>query len=43
MAQALGTQARPLRVAIVGAGPAGFYAADALLKQPNLVCTIDFF
>ena len=43
MAQALGTEARPLRVAIVGAGPAGFYAADALLKQPNLVCTIDFF
>ncbi|HJZ47411.1 MAG TPA: FAD-dependent oxidoreductase [Roseiflexaceae bacterium] len=43
MTQALGTEARPLRVAIVGAGPAGFYAADALLKQPNLVCSIDFF
>ena len=43
MAQALGTEAHPLRVAIVGAGPAGFYAADALLKQPNLVCSIDFF
>jgi ferredoxin/flavodoxin---NADP+ reductase len=43
VAQALGTEVRPLRVAIVGAGPAGFYAADALLKQPNLVCTIDFF
>jgi ferredoxin--NADP+ reductase len=41
VAQALGTEARPLRIAIVGAGPAGFYAADALLKQPNLVCTID--
>ncbi len=24
---------RPLRVAIVGAGPAGIYAADALLKS----------
>jgi len=43
MAQTIGTNQRPLRVAIVGAGPAGFYAADALLKQPNLVCTIDFF
>ena len=38
----LGTTARPLRVAIVGAGPAGFYAAEALLKQKDLVCTIDF-
>lgn len=43
MEHTLGTAARPLRVAIVGAGPAGFYAAEALLKQPNLVCTIDFF
>ncbi|MFN8567930.1 MAG: FAD-dependent oxidoreductase [Kouleothrix sp.] len=43
MAQQLGTEARPLRVAIVGAGPAGFYAAEALLKQPELVLTIDFF
>jgi ferredoxin--NADP+ reductase len=40
---ALGTEARPLRVAIVGAGPAGFYAAEALLKQKDLVLTIDFF
>ncbi|HEU4327260.1 MAG TPA: FAD-dependent oxidoreductase [Roseiflexaceae bacterium] len=39
----LGTEARPLRVAIIGAGPAGFYAAEALLKQKNLVCSIDFF
>jgi ferredoxin/flavodoxin---NADP+ reductase len=41
--QRLGTEARPLRVAIIGAGPAGFYAAEALLKQKDLVCTIDFF
>ena len=26
-------QSRPLRVAIVGAGPAGIYAADALMKS----------
>jgi len=43
VAQQLGTEARPLRVAIVGAGPAGFYAAEALLKQKDLVLTVDFF
>jgi ferredoxin--NADP+ reductase len=43
MAQTIGTSVRPLRVAIIGAGPSGFYAADALLKQPGLVCTIDLF
>ena len=37
------TTARPLRVAIIGAGPAGLYAADALLKKPDLVLTIDIF
>jgi ferredoxin--NADP+ reductase len=41
--QRLGTEARPLRIAIIGAGPAGFYTAEALLKQRDLVCTIDFF
>ncbi|MEI7772849.1 MAG: FAD-dependent oxidoreductase, partial [Chloroflexales bacterium] len=34
---------RPLRVAIVGAGPAGFYAAEALLKHKDLVVHIDMF
>lgn len=29
----MSTQDRPLRVAIVGAGPAGIYAADALMKS----------
>ncbi len=42
MSERLGTPARPLRVAIVGAGPAGFYAAEALLKQKELACRIDF-
>jgi ferredoxin--NADP+ reductase len=32
-----------LRVAIVGAGPAGFYAADALLRQDNVPVEIDMF
>jgi ferredoxin--NADP+ reductase len=37
----LGTAGRPLRVAIVGAGPAGLYAAQALLDQPGLELTVD--
>ena len=28
----LATSQRPLRVAIIGSGPSGFYAAEALLK-----------
>jgi ferredoxin--NADP+ reductase len=31
----------PLRVAIVGAGPAGFYAADALLRQDAVPVEVD--
>ena len=31
---ALGTDPNPLRVAVVGSGPSGFYAAEALLKGP---------
>ena len=38
-----GTAERPLRVAIVGAGPTGFYAADQLLRQEGLVVEIDIF
>jgi ferredoxin--NADP+ reductase len=37
------TSNRPLRIAIIGAGPAGFYAAEKLLKQPEIVLTIDIF
>jgi ferredoxin--NADP+ reductase len=32
----LGTTDNPLRVAIVGSGPAGFYAAEALLKREGV-------
>lgn len=32
----------PLRIAVVGSGPSGFYAADALLKQPRKTC-VDMF
>ena len=36
-----GTEANPLRVAIVGAGPAGYYAADHLLRQDGVVVAVD--
>jgi ferredoxin--NADP+ reductase len=39
----LGTTTRPLRVAVIGAGPAGFYTVEAFLKQKELVCRIDIF
>lgn len=35
--------ARPLRVAIVGSGPAGFYAAEALLKNRSVPVEVDMF
>jgi ferredoxin--NADP+ reductase len=38
-----GTTEQPLRVAIIGAGPTGFYAADHLLKQPGMVIEVDLF
>jgi ferredoxin/flavodoxin---NADP+ reductase len=38
-----GTAEHPLRVAIVGAGPTGFYAADQLLRQEGLVVEVDIF
>ena len=39
----VGTGESPLRVAIVGAGPAGFYAADYLLRQKQLSVAVDMF
>ncbi|MDP3541155.1 MAG: FAD-dependent oxidoreductase [Elusimicrobiota bacterium] len=39
----LGSPERPLAVAIVGAGPSGFYAAEALLKAPGLSVRVDLF
>jgi ferredoxin/flavodoxin---NADP+ reductase len=38
-----GTASQPLRVAIVGAGPTGYYATEALLKQPGVVVEVDLF
>jgi ferredoxin--NADP+ reductase len=36
-APSLGSPGNPLRVAIIGSGPSGFYAAEALLKLPLTV------
>ena len=38
-----GTPDNPLRVAIVGSGPAGFYAAEHLLKREEPVVEVDMF
>ena len=38
----LGTESRPLRVAIAGSGPSGFYAAEALLKS-DVVADVDMY
>ena len=42
MVSVLGTQENPLRVAVVGSGPSGFYAADALLRSEKNVI-VDMF
>ncbi len=34
---------RTLRVAVVGAGPAGFFTADALRKEPSIEVLVDMF
>jgi ferredoxin--NADP+ reductase len=40
---AIGTPSNPLRVAIVGSGPAGFYAAESLLANADLTVEVDMF
>ncbi len=39
----IGTDLNPLRVAIIGAGPTGFYTAEHLFRQKDLVVEIDMF
>ncbi len=43
MSTQLGSDVRPLRVAVVGSGPAGFFTVDALLKVSDLTCSVDLF
>ncbi len=38
-----GTPENPLRVAIIGAGPSGFYAADQIIKDPDTHAQVDLF
>ena len=39
----IGTEAGPLRIAIIGAGPAGFYATEHLFKQKDTVVSVDLY
>jgi ferredoxin--NADP+ reductase len=39
----LGTPENPLRVAIIGSGPAGFYAAESLFALPDRTVEVDMF
>src|SRR4026207_1335537 len=39
----IGTQESALRVAIIGSGPSGFYAAESLLKDKDRVVQVDMF
>ena len=39
----VGSEIQPLRVAIIGSGPAAFYAADSLLKRKGLSVQVDMF
>ncbi|HZA59583.1 MAG TPA: FAD-dependent oxidoreductase [Solirubrobacterales bacterium] len=39
----LGTSENPLRVAIVGSGPAGFYAAEHLMKDDERAVEVDIY
>ncbi len=34
---------RPLRVAVIGSGPSGIYAAEALIKQSEIPVSVDVF
>jgi len=39
----VGTPDQPLRVAVIGSGPAAFYAVEHLIKQSALVADVDMF
>lgn len=43
MTEQFGTTANPIRVAIIGSGPSGFYAAEALQKQKDHIIEVDMF
>ena len=39
----LGSSERPLRVAVIGSGPSGFYAIAALFKADGVEADVDLF
>ncbi len=39
----LGTPENPVRVAVIGSGPSGFYAADALLSNKDFTIEVDMY
>ncbi|MGE0488149.1 MAG: FAD-dependent oxidoreductase [Vulcanimicrobiota bacterium] len=41
--QAPGTSSNPLRVAVIGSGPTGFFTAEHLFKAPDLHVQVDMF
>ena len=43
MTDQIGSETNPLRVAIFGSGPAGFYAVGELLKQKDTAIRVDLF
>jgi len=38
-----GTPENPLRIAIIGAGPSGFYSADQIIRDPGTEAQVDLF
>ena len=42
-ADRLGTKDTPLRVAVIGSGPSGFYAAEHLQEQEHLAIQVDMY
>ncbi len=39
----IGTESNPLRVAIIGSGPTGFYTADHLFRNKEVVVEVDMY
>ncbi|GAB1421568.1 FAD-dependent oxidoreductase [Anaerolineales bacterium] len=39
----IGSQQNPLRIAVFGAGPSGFYATESLTKQKDIQVQVDLF
>ncbi len=43
MQHKIGSQQRPLHIAIIGSGPSGFYAAEGLFRQQEFHVEVDMF